>query len=148
MGSVSGSSASGVTTTCFGTPDDDVWFTFVATASAHHISLTDITGSTGDMYMAVWSGPCATPVLVPNSCSDPQEYDVAGLTAGETYYLQVYTWTATPDQNSAFNGDEVVLIGRQGGEEIRVEELAALAGTIPYEILTNINTRVPRRYVG
>ncbi len=51
-------------------------------------------------------------------------------------------------EGSAFNGDEVVLIGRQGGEEIRVEELAALAGTIPYEILTNINTRVPRRYVG
>ena len=49
---------------------------------------------------------------------------------------------------SAFNGDEVVLIGRQGTEEIRVEELAALAGTIPYEILTNINTRVPRTYVG
>ena len=102
-GTVNGATASGVTTTCFGTPDDDVWFTFVATASGHHISLTDITGSTGDMYMAVWSGPCATPVLVPNSCSDPQEYDLAGLTAGETYYLQVYTWTATPDQNSAFN---------------------------------------------
>ena len=102
-GTVIGATASGVTTTCFGTADDDVWFTFVATASGHHISLTDITGSTADMYMAVWSGPCATPVLVPNSCSDPQEYDLAGLTAGETYYLQVYTWTATPDQTSTFN---------------------------------------------
>ncbi|MFO0722928.1 MAG: alanine racemase [Myxococcota bacterium] len=49
---------------------------------------------------------------------------------------------------SAFNGDEAVLIGKQGSEEVRVEELAERAGTIPYEILTNINTRVPRVYVG
>lgn len=48
---------------------------------------------------------------------------------------------------SAYNGDEVVLIGHQGEASITVEEIAALAGTIPYEVLTNINTRVPRRYV-
>ena len=52
------------------------------------------------------------------------------------------------EQDSAFNGDEVVLIGKaQNGEQIRVEELAEWADTIPYEILTNINTRVPRVYV-
>lgn len=50
-------------------------------------------------------------------------------------------------QGSAFNGDEVVLLGRQGDEVIRAEELAELLGTIPYEILTSINTRVPRTYV-
>ncbi len=49
--------------------------------------------------------------------------------------------------NSAFNDDEVVLIGNQGGETITVEEIARRVGTIPYEILTGINTRVPRRYV-
>jgi alanine racemase len=48
---------------------------------------------------------------------------------------------------SAYNGDEVVMIGRQGDELITIEEIATRAGTIPYEILTNINTRVPRRYV-
>lgn len=48
---------------------------------------------------------------------------------------------------SAYNGDEVVLIGHQGQASITVEEIAALAGTIPYEVLTNINTRVPRRYL-
>jgi len=47
---------------------------------------------------------------------------------------------------SAWNGDEVVLIGEQGGERITVEELAEWAGTIPYEILTAINDRVPRLY--
>ncbi|MCQ9207035.1 MAG: alanine racemase [Omnitrophica bacterium] len=43
-------------------------------------------------------------------------------------------------------GDEVVLIGRQRGEEIRIERLARLAGTIPYEIMTGITGRVPHRY--
>lgn len=48
--------------------------------------------------------------------------------------------------DSAYNGDEVVLIGQQEGQIISVEDLAHWAGTIPYEILTNINTRVPRVY--
>ncbi len=52
------------------------------------------------------------------------------------------------EQDSAFNGDEVVLIGKAGhGEQVSVEDLADWAGTIPYEILTNINTRVPRVYL-
>jgi len=49
---------------------------------------------------------------------------------------------------TAYNGDEVILIGKQGDEEVTVEDLALWANTIPYEILTNINTRVPRVYVG
>lgn len=50
--------------------------------------------------------------------------------------------------STAYNDDEVVLIGRQGNEEITVADLAKWANTIPYEILTNINTRVPRVYLG
>jgi len=49
--------------------------------------------------------------------------------------------------DSAYNGDEVVLLGTSNGARITVEELAEWAGTIPYEILTGINTRVPRVYV-
>jgi len=49
--------------------------------------------------------------------------------------------------DTAYNGDEVVLIGADGGERITCEDLAEWAGTIPYEVLTNINTRVPRVYV-
>ncbi|MCX6175034.1 MAG: alanine racemase [Ignavibacteriales bacterium] len=51
------------------------------------------------------------------------------------------------ENDSAFNGDEVILIGQDGSNKITVEELADWAGTIPYEILTNINTRVPRVYL-
>ena len=48
--------------------------------------------------------------------------------------------------HSAYNGDEVVLLGESEGAAIRIEELAAWAGTIPHEVLTSINTRVPRVY--
>ena len=44
-------------------------------------------------------------------------------------------------------GDEVVLFGRQGQEEIRLVDLATMAGTIVHELLCNINRRVPRVYV-
>ena len=49
-------------------------------------------------------------------------------------------------QGSAYNGDEVVLLGDDGSEALTADALAAWAGTIAYEVLTNINTRVPRRY--
>ena len=45
-------------------------------------------------------------------------------------------------------GEEVALIGRQGAEEITAAELAAKAGTIPWEIFTGLTTRVTRVYQG
>ncbi len=50
------------------------------------------------------------------------------------------------EQGSAYNGDEVILLGIDGRNSIACDELADWAGTNPYEILTNINTRVPRIY--
>jgi len=44
-------------------------------------------------------------------------------------------------------GDEVVLYGRQGSEEITVEEVAGQLGTINYELLCAISRRVPRLYL-
>jgi len=44
-------------------------------------------------------------------------------------------------------GDEVVLLGRQGDEEITAFELARHAGTISWEILCHLGLRLPRRYV-
>ncbi|HBO84209.1 MAG TPA: alanine racemase [Deltaproteobacteria bacterium] len=43
-------------------------------------------------------------------------------------------------------GDEAVIIGKQGNDEIKVDELAEKAGTIPYEILCGITSRIPRVY--
>jgi alanine racemase len=47
---------------------------------------------------------------------------------------------------TAYNGDEVILLGEAGDVAITADELAERAGTIAYEVLTNINTRVPRLY--
>jgi alanine racemase len=41
-------------------------------------------------------------------------------------------------------GDEVTLIGRQGNEQITVDDLAQWAETIPYEITTGLAGRLPR----
>jgi alanine racemase len=41
-------------------------------------------------------------------------------------------------------GDEVVLLGRQGSEEVTASEWADLLGTISYEVLCDIGPRVPR----
>jgi alanine racemase len=51
-------------------------------------------------------------------------------------------------QGSAWNEDEVVLIGAQGDDAITVEEVAQLAGVIPYEVLVGLNERIPREYRG
>ena len=45
-------------------------------------------------------------------------------------------------------GDEVVLLGGQGGLRIEVGEWAERLGTIPYEVVCAISSRVPRRYPG
>ena len=45
-------------------------------------------------------------------------------------------------------GDEAVLIGRQGKEEIWAGELARHCSTIAYEILTGISRQIERRYAG
>ena len=44
-------------------------------------------------------------------------------------------------------GDEVVILGRQGDEEITLDEFAESAGIIPHELLVRLGSRVPRVYL-
>ncbi len=60
-----------------------------------------------------------------------------------TMDLTVVDVSEAPEANV---GDEAVLIGRQGEEEILATEMAARAGTIAWEIFTGIGSRVPRVY--
>lgn len=71
---------------------------------------------------------------------DGKRVPVAGSVTMDMTMLDV---TAT----GAGLGDEVVLLGRQGEEEITAVELAARAGTISWEILCHLGLRLPRRYV-
>lgn len=56
--------------------------------------------------------------------------------------------TARPGEPPASAGDEVVLLGAQGDAVLTANDLAEWAGTIPYEILTSLDERLPRVYTG
>jgi alanine racemase len=59
-------------------------------------------------------------------------------------YMLVLDATAVPGVRV---GDDAVLIGRQGREEITAGEVAAAAGTIPYETTAALTARVPRTFL-
>ena len=86
----------------------------------------------GDGYMRIMSGKAEVVIR-------GRRYPVVGRICMDQVMVNL-GW------DSAFNGDEAVLLGGEGESAIRIEEMAAWAGTIPHEILTSINTRVPRVY--
>ncbi|MDP2157694.1 MAG: alanine racemase [Nitrospirota bacterium] len=51
------------------------------------------------------------------------------------------------DVPTVSEGDEVVILGRQGAEMITATELAQRINTIPYEILTSMGTRARKAYI-
>ncbi|UGS23105.1 hypothetical protein LOS89_10070 [Flavobacterium channae] len=104
-GTVQFATDSGITGSgCFGTDDDDVWYRFVATNTTHHVSLLNISGSATDLYHAVYSGASGCGSLgAAITCSDPNSSILTGLTIGQTYYVQVYSYTSTTGQNTTFN---------------------------------------------
>lgn len=57
------------------------------------------------------------------------------------------TMVEIPDTISPKVGDEVVLLGRQGKQEVAAEELAQKIGTINYEVVTRINPLIVRQYI-
>nr|WP_233398583.1 alanine racemase [Luteimonas sp. MC1828] len=68
-----------------------------------------------------------------------REYPIVGRVCMDQFMVDI-------DGDSAWNEDEVVLVGRQGDAELRVEQVAAAAGMIPYEVLVGLNDRIPRVY--
>lgn len=81
--------------------NDDVWYKFTATNTSHKISLTNITGSTTDMAMSIYSGNCGS--LQQISCHDPESFVATGLTVGTQYYIRVWTWSSTVTTTASFN---------------------------------------------
>lgn len=68
-----------------------------------------------------------------------QRYPLAGRVSMD--YIAVDFGNAQPKA-----GDTATLIGEDGNEALSAEELAAWAGTIPYEIVTRLSSRLPRIY--
>lgn len=101
--------------------------------SDHMVRVVTIPVGYGDGYFRAMSGKAQ--VIIRG-----KRYPVVGRICMDQMMVNI-------EWETAYNDDEVILMGLAGEQSIRCEELAEWAGTIPYEILTNINTRVPRVYV-
>ena len=99
----------------------------------HNVRSVTVPVGYGDGYFRGMSGKAK--VIV-----DGNKYPVIGRISMDQIIVNL-------ENGSAYNGDEVILLGSDGKNTITCEEMAEWAGTIPYEILTNINTRVPRIYI-
>lgn len=132
---VSATPTTGVPTApCGGTPNDDVWYKFTATGTVHRISLNDLAGSTYDMYMAVYSGSCTT--LANVACSDPESMIVTGLTAGNTYWVRVYSWSSASGATTTFN----ICVGTPPPPPANDDPCGAVALTVNPDLLCGIQT--------
>ncbi|HPF91444.1 MAG TPA: GEVED domain-containing protein, partial [Flavobacteriales bacterium] len=86
-----------------GTPNTDVWYSFEATGPSHRISLINIVAQGGafnttDMGIGVYEGlpsACDPGGMALIGSSDPETYNVTGLTANTTYYVRVYGWSSS-----------------------------------------------------
>jgi len=99
-GTTAGATASPQPDDATGTPNNDVWYTFVATGALHRVSLLNIiavTGSSTDMGMSVFNDVAGCNMVAANEVgeSDPNTLDLTGLTAGNTYYVRVYGWSSS-----------------------------------------------------
>ena len=101
-GTIYGASASAEANSCFGTDDDDVWFSFEAVTTDAAVTLSNIVGSTTDLYHVLYEGDdCSN--LTQLYCSDDENSVANGLTVGATYFVRVYSYTSNPLQNVTFD---------------------------------------------
>jgi alanine racemase len=99
---------------------------------AERVRLVTLPVGYGDGYMRAMSGRAQ--VLLGG-----KRYPVVGRICMDQIMVNI-GW------DSAYNGDEVVLLGGDGEQALTIEEMADWGGTIAHEVLTSINTRVPRIY--
>jgi len=101
--------------------------------SDHMVRIVTIPVGYGDGYFRNMSGKAEVIIR-------EKRYPVIGTICMDQFMVNI-------EWDSAYNNDKVILIGESENERITIEDLAEWAGTVPYEILTNINTRVPRVYI-
>jgi alanine racemase len=101
--------------------------------SDHAVRAVTVPVGYGDGYFRSMSGKAQ--VIIHG-----KKYPVVGRISMDQIVIDI-------EMDSAYNGDEVVMVGEMDEARLTCEDLADWAGTIPYEILTNINTRVPRIYL-
>lgn len=87
---------------CIGSPDDDVWYKFVATSTTHYIYLSDITGSSKDVNHAVYKEESGNLTLKYCGAALSTQSNSNEFTIGQTYYIRVWSNSAVA-QNIKFN---------------------------------------------
>jgi len=105
-GTTVGATASSQADDVTGTPNTDVWFSFVASDATQTIELLNIVNQGGgtstsvDMGMGVYdaAGGCNALTFVDDS--DPNTLSLSGLTPNDTYYIRVYGWSAAIQYNT------------------------------------------------
>jgi hypothetical protein len=103
-GNVSGASTSSPASTCSGTANDDVWYSFVATQSTHLVTV--VGSSSFDPVIQVLAGPCGS--MMSLFCADVtftggiEVITANGLTPGNTYYVRVYHYSAAIPATTTF----------------------------------------------
>jgi gliding motility-associated-like protein len=88
--------STGIPFTCVGTPDDDVWYKFIATNQYLSVSIRNVVGTTTNLNFAVYRGECDA--LIQVACSDANSLSdvLNNLTLNETYYIRVYSNSPQP----------------------------------------------------
>jgi len=90
-GTIASATNSAPASACGGSPNDDVWYKFVATAADHTIQVT--TGSGFDAVVDLRSGACnGTSINCVDvvSSNSTENLVASGLNVGETYFVRVY----------------------------------------------------------
>ncbi|MFD2600594.1 choice-of-anchor L domain-containing protein [Flavobacterium suzhouense] len=106
-GTMSGSTSSGLTPSCYWQePENDVWYSFTATGPNHVVTVQNLVGV--EVGYALYEGGCEG--LAEVSCTEYSYQDgaaigvLSGLTAGETYYVQVYaSYFPEPTEPTSFD---------------------------------------------
>ena len=80
---------------CFGSADDDVWYSFVANSGTEIVSLLNVTGTTTDLNHAIYSGDCNSLVRLNCSADGSLQTITKNLVVGNTYYIRVWSFEAT-----------------------------------------------------
>lgn len=103
-GTTYAATASPEPSTCSGTENDDVWFSFVAQSTIQVVNLLNITGTTTNIRFAVYSGTeCSTMTQVFCSLTDRNNTVITNLAIGETYKIRVYTNGNSSDVSASFD---------------------------------------------
>ena len=98
---IGGATSSNEANPCPGTANDDVWYSFVATAASQIIEITNVQGAPTNLVHSVYQGTCGA--LVNIACSDPDQSLVQNLTIGDTYFMRIYSFGTTPFVTTTFD---------------------------------------------